>query len=234
MKKSIKFENVDILDALSKIVELHTKHYREDFDLDKELIPKLALSATPEDNHLLWMSRPSGTYVLRERDIYLQGTYAHNTWKYYHEQFKDPILAYAISLNGIQNGNVIGTIYPLDYASHVKHIKQLALPIRNVTVAFEDGFVATFPFDNRRRRVNELMPKHGAPCTMSYAPESESELTTILKREHFQRDNHAVPGDFDAYIRRLERTSLHRQLNTAKAVANASHASIRRKDSPEL
>ena len=52
MKKSIKFENVDILDALSKIVDLHTKHYREDFDLDKELIPKLALSPDPEDKHL--------------------------------------------------------------------------------------------------------------------------------------------------------------------------------------
>lgn len=234
MKKAIKFENVDVLDALSKIVDIHTRHYKEDFDMDKVLIPKLALSANPEDRNLLWMSRPSGTYVLRERDIYLQGTYAHNTWKYYHEQSKDPILAYAISLNGIQNGNVIGTIYPLDYASHVEHIKSLALPIHRVTVTFEDGFAGTLPFENNRRRVNELMPKHGAPRAMSYAPESESELTALLKREHFQRDNHAVPGDFDAYIRRLEGTSLHRQLNTAKAIANASHASIRRKDSPEL
>lgn len=234
MKKSIKFENVDILDALSKIVDLHTRHYKEDFDMDKVLIPKLALSANPEDKHLLWMSRLSGTYVLRERDIYLQGTYAHNTWKYYHEQSKDPILAYAISLNGIQIGNVIGTIYPLDYASHVEHIKQFALPIRSATVTFEDGFVTTLPFDNNRRRVNELMPKHGVPRSMSYAPESESELTAILRQEHFRRDHQAVPNDFNSYIQNLERSSLHRQLNVAKAVANSTPSSTRKKDSPEL
>lgn len=33
--------------------------------MDKELIPKLAASADPEDKHLLWMSRPCGTYTLR-------------------------------------------------------------------------------------------------------------------------------------------------------------------------
>ena len=32
------FEDVDLLGALSRIVDLHTQHYKEDFDLDKELI----------------------------------------------------------------------------------------------------------------------------------------------------------------------------------------------------
>lgn len=234
MKKSIKFENVDVLDALSKIVELHTRHYKEDFDLDKELIPKLVLSPNPEDKHLLWMSRPSGTYVLRERDTYLDGTFEHNTWKYYHEQSNDSILAYAISLTGIQNGSVTGSIYPLDYASHVERVKQRALPISSVTVTFEDGFAATLPFESNRRRVNELMPKHGVPRSMLYTPESEAELTAILRREHFQRDQQAVPGDFNSYIQNLERRSLHRQLNVAKTVANTTPSSIKKKDSLEL
>ena len=34
----VKFEDMDILDALGKIMELHTKHYKDDFDLDKELL----------------------------------------------------------------------------------------------------------------------------------------------------------------------------------------------------
>lgn len=50
---AVKFEGVDILDALGQIVEIHTQHYKSDFDLDKELIPKLALSAAPEDKNLL-------------------------------------------------------------------------------------------------------------------------------------------------------------------------------------
>lgn len=234
MKKSIKFEDVDVLDALSKIVELHTRHYKEDFDLDKELIPKLALSPNPEDKHLLWMSRPSGTYVLRERDTYLDGTFEHNTWKYYHEQSNDSILAYAISLTGIQNGSVTGSIYPLDYASHVERVKQLALPLSSVTVTFEDGFAVTLPFESNRRRVNELMPKHGVPRSMLYTPESEAELSAILRREHFQREHQAISGNFNTYIRNLEKGSVHAQLKNAKSVANTVPRSHRKKDSPEL
>ena len=109
---AVKFEGVDILDALGQIMELHTQHYKSDFDMDKELIQKLALSATPEDKKLLWMSRPCGTYTLRERDIYLEGTHEHNTWKFYYEQTKDPILAYALSLDGVQDHLSAGLCQP--------------------------------------------------------------------------------------------------------------------------
>ena len=34
----VRFEDVELLGALSRIVDLHTQHYKEDFDLDKELI----------------------------------------------------------------------------------------------------------------------------------------------------------------------------------------------------
>mgnify|MGYP000102092170 CR=1 FL=1 len=32
----VRFEDVELLGALSRIVDLHTQHYKEDFDLDKE------------------------------------------------------------------------------------------------------------------------------------------------------------------------------------------------------
>ena len=59
----VRFEDVDLLGALSRIVDFHTLHYKEDFDLDKELISKLAVSDRSEDKQLLWMSRPCGTYT---------------------------------------------------------------------------------------------------------------------------------------------------------------------------
>ena len=30
----VRFEDVDLLGALSRIVDLHTQHYKDDFDLD--------------------------------------------------------------------------------------------------------------------------------------------------------------------------------------------------------
>lgn len=231
---AVKFEGVDVLDTLGQIMELHTLHYKDDFELDKKLIPKLALSTSPEDRHLLWMSRPFGTYTLRERDTYLEGTFEHNTWKFYHEQTKDPILAYALSLDGMQDGKVMGTIYPLDYAGHVEHVKQLTCPIAKVTVAFADGFVTTLPYESRRRQMNELMPKHGSPKSMSYEPESERELAAILRRERFKRDYHAVPGDFKEYIRRLKKDSVRSQIKETKAAAKVHPHTAPGKDGPEL
>ena len=35
---AVKFEGVDVLDCLGKVVELHTQHYKDDFDTDKELM----------------------------------------------------------------------------------------------------------------------------------------------------------------------------------------------------
>ena len=139
----VKFENVDILDALGQIMELHTQHYKDDFDMDKELIPKLAESADPEDRRLLWMSRPCGTYTLREREVYLDGSYENNVWKFYHEQTKDPVIAFALSIKGIEDGKVMGNLYPLDYPGHVERVKLLTCPIEKVTVTFEDGAVVT-------------------------------------------------------------------------------------------
>ena len=39
---AVRFEDVDVLDFLGKVVELHTQHYKDDFDIDKELIQNLA------------------------------------------------------------------------------------------------------------------------------------------------------------------------------------------------
>lgn len=107
----VRFEDVDLLGALSRIVDLHTQHYKEDFDLDKELISKLAVSDRSEDKQLLWMSRPCGTYTLREREVYLDGSHENKVWRFYQEQTNDPVLAYAISLKEVRDGKIFGIRY---------------------------------------------------------------------------------------------------------------------------
>ena len=56
----MKFENIDLVDALRRIMDIHTQNYKEDFELDAGLLHSLAGSQSPEDKHLLWMSRPNG------------------------------------------------------------------------------------------------------------------------------------------------------------------------------
>ena len=50
---AVKFEGVDVLDFLGKVVELHTQHYKDDFDIDKELIQNLAACRNGENEQLL-------------------------------------------------------------------------------------------------------------------------------------------------------------------------------------
>lgn len=128
----VRFEDVDLLGALSRIVDLHTQHYKDDFDLDKELISKLAVSDRSEDKQLLWMSRPCGTYTLREREVYLDGSHENKVWRFYQEQTNDPVLAYAISLKEVRDGKIFGDLYPLNYREYVERMKQLTCPIGNV------------------------------------------------------------------------------------------------------
>ena len=67
-----KFENVDVLAALEQIMRQNTAFYQGDFEIDKEMLRQAAASDKAEDKTLLWMSRPSGTYCFRERDVFLQ------------------------------------------------------------------------------------------------------------------------------------------------------------------
>lgn len=229
---AVRFEGVDILDALGQIMELHTQHFKQDFDLDKELIPKLAVSADPEDRRLLWMSRPCGTYTLRERETYLDGSYENSVWKYYYEQSKDPVLAYALSIKGIQDGKVMGNIYPLDYPDHVERVKLLTCPIEKVTVTFEDGAVVTLPYQTRRQFINELSPEHGTPKFMRYEPESERELAMILKRERFKRSYQVKPSNIKEYIDGLKKSTVRGQLKSGREV-KAPHRNHQHKGGPE-
>lgn len=81
---------------------------------------------------------------------------------------------------------------------------------------------------------NMSIAKHGYPCSMRYASESKQELAQILKREHLQRDRQAVPGDFHSYLCKLEQSSVHKQLRTAKSIVTTAAHLHDNKDMPEL
>ena len=110
-----KFENVDVIASLEAIMKQNTAFYQSDFDIDKQILRKAAVSLIPEDKRLLWFSRPSGTCCFRERDVFLKDTRQHNTWRFYGEQTRDTILAYAVELTGTEQEKIKGNLYELDY-----------------------------------------------------------------------------------------------------------------------
>ncbi len=65
-----KFENVNVLETLNRILLKNTIHNREDFEYDKEFIIDMSKSENTNDKMLLWMCRPHGTFLpYRTRNI---------------------------------------------------------------------------------------------------------------------------------------------------------------------
>ena len=147
-----KFENMDVIAALEAIMHQNTAYYQSDFAYDIKMLREAARSDQPEDKLLLWLSRPSGTFCFRERDVLLKDTQAYNTWKFCGEQTHDRILAYAVELTGAANGTVQGNLYELDYQQHFQHIRDAALPVGANRLIYESGMREIGPkehFDSR-------------------------------------------------------------------------------------
>ena len=195
-----KFENVDVLAALDEIMRQNTAFYQRDFDIDKGIIQRAAASDQAVDKTLLWMSRPSGTYCFRERDVFLKDTRQHNTWRFYGEQTRDKILAYAVELTGTKDGTIRGNLYELDYQQHFRHVIDTALPVSVNRLFYEHGsrdIPAEQYFDGSPDRVLGDFLRYEAQ------PRDPAVLQEALQQEQRGREQ-ARPGDFKAHI-----TALH-------------------------
>lgn len=129
------------------------------------------------------MSRRSGTWCLKEREVFLRDTGAFSTWTYYEKDAAE-IQAYRITVTGCREGTVIGDIFPLNYTEHVRRVKQNALSIQFVTASFQDGSIMTMEHDEYCRGKAALQARHGKITEIVYSPKSEAELTHTLMLEH--------------------------------------------------
>ena len=200
----MKVENIDLVDALRRIMDIHTQNYKEDFELDAGLLHSLADSKSPEDKHLLWMSRPNGTYLLPEREVYVEDSFENKVWEYYHEQTGDAILAYAVEITGKEGGKVKGNLIELDYDAHVDRVQKLTVSVEKVAVTFEDDATFYLPFRSYRREAIPLEEKHGEIVSINYLPENAKELDMILRRERSMRRQAVSRNTFTSLLFSME------------------------------
>lgn len=195
-----KFENVDVIAALDEIMRQNTAFYQSDFDIDKGSIQRAAASNQAVDKTLLWMSRPSGTYCFREHDVFLKDTRQHNTWRFYGEQTRDKILAYAVELTDTKDNTIRGSLYELDYQQHYRHVIDAALPVSVNRLFYEHGsrdIPAEQYFDGSPDRVlGDFLRYEAQPCDPAVLQEA------LQQEQHSRKQTR--PGDFKAHI-----TALH-------------------------
>lgn len=204
MGKLNKFEDVDVIASLEMIMKQNTAFYQSDFDIDRRILREAAARPAAEDKRLLWFSRPSGTCCVRERDVFLQGTRQHNTWRFYGEQTRDKILAYAVELTGTERGKIKGNLYELDYPQHFRHVKEQALPADNYTLLYEHGErvqPAGQYFDGNPD------PQLGKFERFEAQPNDPEALNDLLREQRHSREQ-LKPGDFKEHIAALHESRI--------------------------
>lgn len=179
-----RFDNVDVFASLNALMRQNTGFYQSDLEIDKEIIARAAASPDAADKTLLWLSRPSGTYCFKERDVFLKDTGPHNTWRFHKEQTRDRILAYAIELTGVEDGKIRGNLYELDYAQHYQRVKEQAVPADMVRL--------TYAYGDREQPAKEfstLPPTRALEsiCTMKRCRTTPAALREVLQAEKHSR-----------------------------------------------
>ena len=191
-----KFENVDVLASLQQIMQQNTAAFQNDFDIDKKILTQAAKSKNAEDKVYLWFSRPNGTHCLRERDVFLRGTREHNTFRFYHEQTKERVLAYAVVLSGMESGKVKGSIYELDYATKAELAIQTALRTDNNRLIYEKGS-RELPKEYRFEATPDR--EYGKFVRYEAVPHDPDALRNLLRDESRKRER-LKPGNFREHI----------------------------------
>lgn len=174
---------IDVLALLSGVVQRNTEFYQSDFNYDIATLQNAARAQNTINRSFYWMSRHCGTWCLREREVFLRDTGAFSTWTSYEEDAAS-IQAYRVVITSRREGTVLGDVFPLNYAEHVRRVKENALPVRFVTVSFEDSNIVTMEHGAYCRDKDTLLARHGRMIEINYFPESEAELTRILMLEH--------------------------------------------------
>ena len=221
MGKLNKFENVDVFASLEAIMKQNTGFYQSDFDIDKKIIAEKAASQNPADKTLLWLSRPSGTYCFRERDVFISDTAPHNTWRFYKEQTRDPILAYAVELTGVQDGKITGNLYELDYEKHYERVKDNTVDAGTVTLVYEHG-TREQPAEQHFNGYPD--PQLGKFEYFEVQPKDPEALQSLLREEKHSRDK-LTPGDLKEHIAALHEGMIEHE-------ARRIVAEMKRRDTP--
>lgn len=170
----------NILAFLAEIVQKNTRAYPEDFDLDAKKLWDSAQDPNMENRAFYWMSRPHGTWCVREREVFLDDTNANCIWTYYADQ-PEGILAYRVVVEGVHDGKLAGRVYPIDYKSQVQRVLRSALPIETLQYVSEDG--CTHEVDYNCFMQSRIAYDQTIRA-VRYLPKSEAELQHLLMLEH--------------------------------------------------
>lgn len=192
MKEKTKYIGIDVLKVMQSIVDTHVKHYQSDFDIDKETMKEAARKPERTDRIFIWMCRECGTWLLKEKDVFIKGTHEYKTFTYYAGQAGDSIHAFVVEAIGYDGNIVTGNLYRLNYPEYYEHVRKAAIPAGDIIVTYGHGQRAIPPtahFDTKPDK------EFGEFISFKSVPKSPGQLESILIAE--KKDRNSFKEDYD-------------------------------------
>jgi len=212
-----KFEDVDVIDALRKIMLHNTMHYQTDFEYDVRMLTEAVQSRTA-NRSFLWMSRDCGTWCFPARDVYIGNTPEHHTWRYY--GYLDNVKAFWIDLDKIESGIVRGNIAELDYQKNVEDIGHNSHRADSVEIVFCNPYqVRTFDIVDYNETRQSIQARYGLEDRIAYKVPNENALNHMLEMTKDSCFKKAQPASVDDYVRDMVRDYFHSRGYTADDMA---------------
>ncbi len=187
MKDKTKYMDIDILSVMKSIVNSCVRYYQSDFDIDARSIKESAAKPERTDKIFVWLCRESGTWLLKEKNVFIQGTNENYILRFYKEQTRDIIRAFIVEVATFDIGTdtVAGNIYAVDYKEYYEHVKGAAVPASNITITYEWGR-RIIPASAHFSSIPDK--EFGQFVSYQFLPESSDQLECVLINEKRKRD----------------------------------------------
>ena len=189
-----RYMNIDLELYLGKIAEKVIIYHPNDWNIDMKTLHKAALSDNPEDKRLMWHVCGFGTHLNTERETFIRGTGAFNTWVDYRRK-DDDMFGYVVEVTGYEGRIIKGNVFEVgDYYAHTLHVIETATVLDSVSLTYSDAWgvnagktitVPRFEYDDDRHR---LMSESGNVISRQYHPsDSVRKMSDILRQERAKR-----------------------------------------------
>lgn len=185
-KSKVKVIGTDILEVMGQIVERRVRHFKSDFDIDREILTD---SEKQPETAYLWLVRECGTWLLSERNLLIRGTREHSTLCYYAEQERSGVALFIVEATGKSDtGGLSGNIYRLPgVAAYHRHILSDSVPAKSVTLQYERGRQSIDPDKHFGTYPDK---EYGKFLSFQYEPESEGQLAAVVREERRAREKY--------------------------------------------
>ncbi|MCL2275184.1 MAG: hypothetical protein FWC16_09685 [Defluviitaleaceae bacterium] len=209
-----KFQDIDLITTLRKIVNNNTMHYKTDFEYDVN-----ELKNAVAGSQYLWMSRLSGTHIFNDEDVYIRNTYAHNTWVYYKDPSGYGVKSFAVEVTSNDNEMPIGNIYELNYEKHRAAVVRNSFDAVGVAVTFKPphwdkeatSISRMFGVAEYNDNWGEILKRYGQAKDIFHilSDENNAQLNKVCNNAMIQYKSETSPADINEFVRDMVKTRFH-------------------------